>query len=171
MLPVEVKLPELICLHGSNPLVREQDKSVGDLSLIAFYYILRWGESFVKATSPDKKQTVKFRVKDVTLFNQDVGDVFWQLPHNSLDWMLMFADSATMNISNQKNEKKFCTNHASNGNKELYPVRELARLNVSKRKHSGNPSIFSAYFQEGKRHDVNNSNISTAWKRGAAVID
>ena len=63
-------------------------------------------------------------------------------------------------------------NHASNGNKALCPVRALARRIVSIRKHSGNPSIFlSAYFQKGKRHDVNNKNISTALKWGSAVLD
>ena len=43
---------------------------------------------------------------------------------------------------------------------------------VSIHKHSGDPSIFlSAYFQKGERHDVNNDNISTALKLGAAVLD
>ena len=37
MLPVEVELPELIFLYGLNSLASEQEKAVGDLSLIAFY--------------------------------------------------------------------------------------------------------------------------------------
>ena len=99
MLPVEVKLPELICLHGSNPLVREQDKSVGDLSLIAFYYILRQGEYCVKSTAPDKKQTVQFRVKYFTFFKRDVGDVLRQTLFNAPYGMLICAESSTMNLS------------------------------------------------------------------------
>ena len=156
-----------------NPLASEQDKAVGDLSLIAFYYILRQGEYCVKSTAPDKKQTVQFRVKDVTFFKRDVGDVLRKLPRNAPDGMLMCAESATMNPSNQKNgHKNVCINHASNGNKALCPFRALARRIVSIRKHSGNPSIFlSAYFQKGKRHDFNNNNISTYLKWGAAVLN
>ena len=43
MSPVEVNLPELICDHGLNPLAYERDKAVGDLTMIAFYYLLRCG--------------------------------------------------------------------------------------------------------------------------------
>ena len=75
-------------------------------------------------------------------------------------------------INDESKHKNFCINHASNGNKALCPFRALARRIVSIRKHSGNPSIFlSAYFQKGKRHDVNNNNISTYLKWGAAVLN
>ena len=37
MLPIEVDIPELICLHGLNPLASKRHKVVGDLSLIAVY--------------------------------------------------------------------------------------------------------------------------------------
>ena len=43
MSPVKVDLPELICDHGLNPLAYERDKEVGDLTMIAFYYLLRRG--------------------------------------------------------------------------------------------------------------------------------
>ena len=123
MLPVEVGLPKLICLYGLNLLASEWEKSVGDLSLIAFYYILRQGEYCVKSTAPDKKQTVQFRVKDVTFFKRDIGDVLRQLPCNAPDGMLMCLDSAMMNLSNQNNgHTKFCVNNVPNGNKALCPV-------------------------------------------------
>ena len=83
-----------------NPIVSEWEKAVGDLYLIAFYYILRRGEYCVNATALDKKQTVQFIVKDVTFFKRDVGDVLRQLPCNAPDGMLMCAESATMNLSN-----------------------------------------------------------------------
>ena len=37
MLPVKVGLPELICLHGLNPLASKLGKALGNLSIIAFY--------------------------------------------------------------------------------------------------------------------------------------
>ena len=78
--------------------------AVGDLSVIAFYFLLRSGEytkprlvkrngQMVRAT-----RTVQFRVKDVG---------FWKDGHiltkNSPISVLLQADSATMKITNKKN--------------------------------------------------------------------
>ena len=52
-----------------------QLQSVGDLSLIAFYYLLRIGEYTVKCqrnrSKRATKQTVQFKLEDVTLFKTD----------------------------------------------------------------------------------------------------
>ena len=63
MLPIEVRLPELICLHGLNPLASEQDKAVGDLSLIAFYYILRRGKYCVNTTARTRSKQCNLESK------------------------------------------------------------------------------------------------------------
>ena len=151
MLPVKVDLPELICHHGLNPLASERDKAVGNLSLIALYYILHQGKYCINAAAPDKKQTVQFRVKDITFFKRDIDGVFRQLRRDLPDWILMCEDSAAMNLSNQKNgHKNICINHASNGSEELCPVQELARRIVSIR-FFGNTSIFlSSLLPKGK---------------------
>ena len=126
--PVEVNLPELICEHGLNPLTCEHSKAVGDLVMIVFYYLLRCGEYCVNTKEPGKKQTVQFRVKDVTFFKRDVGGRLRQLPKKTPDWMLCCADSATLNISNQKNgHKNVCVNQESNGKSDLCLVCALAR--------------------------------------------
>ena len=87
-------------------------QAVGDLTVIAFYYLLRSGEytkprlvkrngKMVRAT-----RTVQFRV-------QDVG--FWKdghiLPRNSPLSLLLQADAATMKITNQKNGRTGQTLH------------------------------------------------------------
>ena len=49
-LPVEADVPELLSTIGSAPHANELDKAIGDLSLIAFYYLLRVGEYTIKNT-------------------------------------------------------------------------------------------------------------------------
>ncbi len=39
-LPVEADVPELLADRGRRALATEQDRAVGDLTLIAFYYLL-----------------------------------------------------------------------------------------------------------------------------------
>ena len=94
-------------------------EAIGDLAVVAFYYLLRSGEytkprkvkrngKLVRAT-----RTVQFRV-------QDVG--FWKegriLPRRSNLEDLILADSATLKITNQKNGRTGQTlHHESTGAK------------------------------------------------------
>jgi hypothetical protein len=48
-LPVEAEVPELLAERGRRPFATEQDRAVGDLTLIAFYYLLRIGEHTISA--------------------------------------------------------------------------------------------------------------------------
>jgi hypothetical protein len=87
-------------------------QAVGDLTLIAFYYLLRSGEY----TKPRKVQrngrmvhatrTKQFQIKDIG---------FWKngriLPRESPLHLLLTADSCTMKISNQKNGRTGQTLH------------------------------------------------------------
>ena len=108
---VPVQVPETarrLAYLTSDP----HQQAVGDLTVIAFYYLLRSGEytkprlvkrngRMVRAT-----RTVQFRV-------QDVG--FWKdghiLPRNSPLSLLLQADAATMKITNQKNGRTGQTLH------------------------------------------------------------
>jgi len=86
--------------------------ATGDLSVIAFYFLLRSGEytkprlvkrngRMVRAT-----RTVQFRVKDMGFWKD--GQI---LPRNSPLSLLLQADSATMKITNQKNGRTGQTLH------------------------------------------------------------
>ena len=108
---VPVEVPETakrLVYLTSDP----RQHAVGDLSVIAFYFLLRSGEytkprlvkrngQMVRAT-----RTVQFRVKDVG---------FWKDGHiltkNSPISVLLQADSATMKITNQKNGRTGQTLH------------------------------------------------------------
>ena len=74
-LPVEADVPELLVEMGYGKTGSTLSQAVGDLSLIAFYYLLRIGEYTVKCQRDrarrSQKQTVQFKVEDVTFFKTD----------------------------------------------------------------------------------------------------
>ena len=70
-LPVEADIPEFIMKLGLQVGASAKDKAVGDLALIAFYYLLRIGEYTVKGSWNESKQTQQFKVGDVTFFKKD----------------------------------------------------------------------------------------------------
>jgi hypothetical protein len=60
-LPVEADVPNLLADRGRRALATEQDRAVGDLTLIAFYYLLWIGEYTIKGNQNETKQTVQFK--------------------------------------------------------------------------------------------------------------
>ena len=108
---VPVEVPEAarrLAYLTSDP----RKHAAGDLTVIAFYFLLRSGEytkprmvkrngKMVRAT-----RTVQFRVQDVGLWKD--GHI---LPRNSPLSLLLQADSATMKITNQKNGRTGQTLH------------------------------------------------------------
>ena len=76
-LPVEVDIPEYIASLGNNITATELDRAVGDLTLIAFYYLLRVGEYTTKAKRPGSKQTIQCKLEDITFFGHDKGGHGW----------------------------------------------------------------------------------------------
>jgi hypothetical protein len=78
-LPVESDVPELLSHIGSLNNVNQLGKAIGDLALIAFYYLLRVGEYTVKNSRNQAKQTVQFCLGDVTFFKYDCTGKLRQL--------------------------------------------------------------------------------------------
>jgi hypothetical protein len=68
MLPVESDVPELLVEMGYSKSGTAHTRAVGDLALIAFYYLLRIGEYTVKGKHNNTKQTVQFKLQDVTFY-------------------------------------------------------------------------------------------------------
>jgi hypothetical protein len=62
-LPVEVDVPELLFDMGYGPNETTLGQAVGDLSIIAFYYLLRVGEYTVNALgmNPNKRYSLNWR--------------------------------------------------------------------------------------------------------------
>jgi hypothetical protein len=127
-LPVELDVPELLvdlCYgKGGTP----HSRAIGDLALIAFYYLLRIGEYTIKSKHNNKKQTVLFKLKDVQFFKRNNTSVLTCLPKNASSSLLLTTDSATLKLDNQKNGwKGVCVHQEANGEEFKCPVRALAR--------------------------------------------
>ena len=71
MLPVEADVPKLLVEMGYGQSGSVHAQAVGDLSLIAFYYLLRIGEYTVKGKRNESKQTIQFKLEDVTFFKKN----------------------------------------------------------------------------------------------------
>ena len=71
MLPLETDVPELLVEMGYSSAGTAQMQAVGDLTLIAFYYLLRIGEYTVKSKRNNTKQTVQFKLEDVTFYKKN----------------------------------------------------------------------------------------------------
>ena len=170
-LPVEVDVPELLATAGrstSSILLI----AIGDLCLLAYYYLLRVGEYTIKGSRNDSKQTQQFKVEDATFFKKDEQGKLSQLPWNASDEDIMTADSLTLKLDNQKNGwKAVCIHQEANGNAYCCPVRAGGkrvchiRANTSDRK-----TFLSAYFVQGIRHDVKDQDIRENLKWAATEL-
>jgi hypothetical protein len=106
-LPDKADVPELPIEMGYGKLGSLQAQAVGYLSHIAFYYLLRIGEYTVKCqrdrAKHAKKQTVQFKLEDVTFFETDKKGILWCLPCNTPYSLIITAESAALKLNNQKN--------------------------------------------------------------------
>ena len=66
-LPVEADDPELLFDMGYGPSGSTLGQAVGDLTLVAFYYLLCVGEYTVKSTCNESKQMVQLNLDGITL--------------------------------------------------------------------------------------------------------
>jgi hypothetical protein len=148
MLPVESDVPEWLVDRGRDSGATELDKAVGDLVMVAFYYLLRVGEYTVKGSRNETKQTVQFKLEDITFFRKNSTGKLRCLPRDAPDHLIMTADGATLKLDNQKNGwKGVCVYHEANGEVFYCPVRALGRRVRHIRAGGGRAKTFlSAYF-------------------------
>ncbi len=68
MLPIETDVPQLLVEVGYSKSGTAHTQAIWDLSLIAFYYLLRSREYTVKGRHNNTQQTVQFKLEDVTFY-------------------------------------------------------------------------------------------------------
>ena len=172
MLPVESDVPEWLVAAATGPRATELDRAVGDLVMVAFYYLLRVGEYTVKGTRNETKQTVQFKLEDVTFFRKNTRGKLCCLSRGAPDHMLLTADGATLKLDNQKNGwKGVCVYHEANGDLINCPVRALGRrIQHIRTGNGGGKTYLSAYFVGTQRFDVTAENISQALKGAARAL-
>jgi hypothetical protein len=154
MLPVEADVPELLVKMGYGKDGTIQTQAIGDLLLIAFYYLLPIGEYTVKGrqhNSKQNKQTVQFKLEDVKFFKKNKLGTLVCLPDNAPAALILTADSATLKLDNQKNGwKGVCVHQEANGEPFNCPVRALAHRTLHLRDHkAGQKTLLSGFFSQG----------------------
>ena len=171
-LPVEVDIPEYIATSGNTITSTEMERAVGDLVLIAFYYLLRVGEYTTKAVRANSKQTVQFKLEDITFFGHGSNGQLIQLAPSAPDHEILSAHSATLKIDNQKNGwKGVCIHQESNGEEFLCPVKALGRRFIHMRRNTAQRTTpLSAYFIAGVRYDVSDKNIRQSLKDAGTIL-
>ena len=95
-LPVEADIPELLVQLGLSPEAHKFDHAIGNLTMIAFYYLLCIGEYTTKGTHNNSKQTEEFKMGDITFFAKDKqGNLLCLLWDATAD-LIAAADGAIM---------------------------------------------------------------------------
>jgi hypothetical protein len=123
-LPVQSDVPKLLVLMAYNGSGMDKDNAVADLTMIAFYYLLRVGECTVKRTQNSTKQTMQFKYEDVTFFCKNNRGQLWCLPQNAPEDLIATADGATLKLDNPKN-----------GWKGVCTTRQMATTSTARYKH------------------------------------
>ncbi len=173
-LPVQLDVPELLVETAYQPGTPERQRATADLTMIAFYYLLRLGEYTVKGSRNSTKQMVQFKYEDVSFFKKNTRGQLRCLPQDAPASLITSADGATLKLDNQKNGWKYiCVFHESNGEKLHCPVCALARQYLHLCDMGTDAKTFlSAYYNDkGQHRDVTNEDVSIALKAAAATLD
>ncbi len=121
MLPVESDIPELLVEMGYGKGITVHLQAIGDLALIAFYYLLQISKCTIKGKCNNTKQTVQFKLKDVRFFKKNKAGTLVCLPTNAPQSLILMADIATLKLDNQKKrvEGSLCASGGKWGSVQL----------------------------------------------------
>ena len=167
-------VPAFACNWAYREGTGAQQRAIGDLVVIAFYFLLRVGEYTTKTRRGKKKtRTRQFRLKDITFFVRNAAGEMVPLPRRASAKEIMRAEAATLRISNQKNgHAGACVHHSAiPGAGIVCPVKALARRFVHIREHTrSNEAFVCSYWDEVGRGDVTDGAIRYAVKFAAAML-
>ena len=170
-LAVPVSVPQAVAALGMHSAATPKEQAVGDLTLIAFFYLLRVGE-YTQKSKRANTRTVQFRLCDIAFKK---GDVI--IPHTASRDEILSATAATLRLSNQKNGMRGSMIHrsATSSSDKFCPVRALGRRFLHLRDNNAKQNdILSAYWDHlGKTHitdkDVRRATKAAVLKLGLAA--
>ena len=172
-LAIHPDLPDWLCKWGHRRGASEHSKAIGDLEMIAFYFLLRVGEYTAPKKRGRQPRTKQFTVNDVTFFTINANGFFTPLPLHASESELLTAVAATLRITDQKNAfKGACVHHgALEGESHACPVKALARRVAHIRKHTKRgDTMLCAFWDEIGRGDVTDKDMSLHMKFAAASL-
>jgi hypothetical protein len=170
-LAVPIGVANAVCEAGhASPL--QHVKTVGCLTITAFYYLLRVGEytqpRFVyrNGTKVRATRTKQFIVGNVGFF---AGDRL--LPRNSSLSTLLSATAATLKITNQKNGRMGDTIHQKAVGGPNCPVAALASQVHHILSNGGtDDTLLCAYYQDNEWHTVQATHIVHAVRTATKML-
>jgi hypothetical protein len=162
-IPIQLILTILSIAYHATTTSNNAAKAIADMTVIAFYYLLRPGEYTATATDD-----AAFRLQDLQLF---IGDRFFDLsvaPISDLE----AATSASLVFTNQKNGvREEVVNHATSGVSHCCLVRALARRAIHLGTHDAPPATpLASYYGHGRRRAIRSADITDALRAAARII-
>ncbi len=153
-------------------MATELDRAIGDLTLIAIYYLLWIGKYTVKGARNETKQTVQFKFEYISFFKKNAHGQHRCIPGHALAHLIATADRAMLKLDNQRNGwKGVCVYQEANGDVYLCPVRALGPRFLHLKDHGADGKTFlSSYWMESSKGDVTAENISRALKLAAVEL-
>jgi len=97
-LPVQSDVPKLLVETAYQQGTTQRQRATADLTMVAFYYLLRVGEYTVKGSWNNTKQTVQFKYEEVTFFKKNNRGELRCLPRDALAHLISSADGATLKL-------------------------------------------------------------------------
>ena len=122
-LPVAL-FEDIMAHEGASTLANV--KATADLTIIAFYFLLRVGE-YTKPSGRRPTRTTQFRLKDATFWRQQDDGTLVRLPFNAPAEALLLSQAVTLTLDNQKNSIRDSTLHHDMVPGPLNPVAAVAR--------------------------------------------
>ncbi len=132
-------------------------RAIADLSLIAFYYLLRVGEytkpRFVIRNGSKVRTT---RTKQFSYYNVGFYKDDKIVSRSSALEILLTCDAATLKITNQKNGRMGQTIHQKKSGSDCCPVKALAHriAHINAHRSEGEDRLLSDYFVHDAWHSI-----------------
>ena len=165
-LAVPVRVPNLLVTTGTHS-VCQKTKAIGDMAIIAFYYLLRVGE-YTYHKPDENRKTKQFCIGDVK---------FWKgtklLPQSkTTNYLITNCTAATLSIVAQKNDAKNQSVHHEALNKPLCPIRALIRRVKTIRKQTANPRACLGTYKDiaGMERILHARDITNAVRRACSTL-
>jgi hypothetical protein len=170
---VPVAVPNLVFTQG-HASGESKQKAIGNLSLIAFYYLLRVGEytqpKFIFKTGKKIRatRTRQFTVGNVGFFNN--GKI---VPRTAPLSALLQCEAATLKISNQKNGKMGdVIHHECVINSDKCPIKALAyQVNHVLSNGGTHDSLLCTYYDpSGEENTITSKDIISAGREATKTL-
>jgi len=165
-LAVPLVVPRHLVIKGG--IGTDRQKAVGDLALIAFYYLLRVGE-YTYHKKSEKRRTQQFRISDIALW-ADKNRLNPTLP---LKYLYTHCTAATLSISNQKNGKRSQVIHQEATFDQTCPIKAIIRRIKHIQSHTtDHNTMLGTYFtpKHPTGRAITAADINTAVKSSVADL-